>query len=82
MNLKPELNRANVVDRAWIDTYEGIAPKAQLVRDVLQKRNVRLGNSSALSQLLNQADRQGNGHPRVPTARKRSAQARIWESGP
>lgn len=56
MNLKPELNRANVVDRAWIDTYEGIAAKAQLVRDVLQKRNVRLGNGSALSQLLNQAD--------------------------
>ncbi|CAE6858105.1 MULTISPECIES: hypothetical protein [Paraburkholderia] len=56
MNLNPETNQANVVSRAWIDTYEEVATKAQLVRDVLQKRNVKLGNGSALSQLLNQAD--------------------------
>ncbi|WP_434110105.1 hypothetical protein [Paraburkholderia caffeinilytica] len=56
MNLKPESNQATVVDRALIDTYEEIAAKAQLVREVLQKRNVKLGNGSALSQLLNQAD--------------------------
>jgi len=55
MDLKYELNQANVVDRAWIATYEEIAAKAQLVRDVLLKRNVKLRNGSALSQLLNQA---------------------------
>lgn len=56
MNLKPESNQANVMSRAWTDSYEEIAAKAQLVRDILQKRNVRLGNGSALSQLLKQAD--------------------------
>lgn len=56
MNQKPEFNQATVVNRAWTDTYAEIAAKAQLVRDILQKRNVRLGNGSALSQLLKQAD--------------------------
>ncbi|MEB5487534.1 hypothetical protein QMA69_15395 [Burkholderia pseudomallei] len=56
MSLKPEPNQTSVVDHAWIDTYEEVAAKARLVRDILQKRGVKLGNGSALSQLLNQAD--------------------------
>lgn len=56
MNLKPEVKTANVLSLAWTDTYEEIAAKAQLVRVVLEKRNVKIRPGSALSQLLKQAD--------------------------
>lgn len=51
------MNSINVVNKAWTDTYEEIAAKAKLVRDVLQQRNVKLRAGSALSQLLSQADK-------------------------
>lgn len=56
MNLKPEVKTANVLSLAWTDTYEEIAAKAQLVRVVLEKRNVKIRPGSAMSQLLKQAD--------------------------
>lgn len=51
------MKSVDVVSKAWTDTYEEIAAKAQLVRDVLEQRNVRLRSGSALSQLLSQADK-------------------------
>lgn len=43
------MKSVDVVSKAWTDTYEEIAAKAQLVRDVLEQRNVRLRSGSALS---------------------------------
>lgn len=51
------MKSVNVVSKAWTDTYEQIAAKAQLVRAVLEQRKVKLRPSSALSQLLSQADK-------------------------
>lgn len=56
MDLNPEIKTANILSLAWTDTYEEIAAKAQLVREVFEKRNVKIGTGSALSQLLKQAD--------------------------
>ncbi|VTZ59308.1 hypothetical protein [Sinorhizobium medicae] len=52
----PEVKTSPVLSRAWVDAYERVAAKAQLVRDILARRGVRLRDGSALSQLLKQAD--------------------------
>ncbi|MBA1203605.1 hypothetical protein G7009_17935 [Pseudomonas capeferrum] len=51
------MKSVDVVSKAWTDTYEEIAAKAQRVREVLEQRSVKLRSGSALSQLLSQADR-------------------------
>lgn len=51
------MKTVDVVSKAWTDTYEEIAAKAQVVRTVLEQRNVKLRSGSALSQLLSQADK-------------------------
>lgn len=50
------METVNVFSKAWIDSYEEIAAKALLVREVLEQRNVKVRAGSALSQLLNQAE--------------------------
>lgn len=50
------METSQVLSRAWTDTYDEIAAKAQLVRELLSERNVRFRAGSALSRLLNQAD--------------------------
>lgn len=52
-----EVTTAHILSRAWVDTYEEIAAKAQLVRTVFAARGLKIRNGSALSQLLSQADR-------------------------
>lgn len=56
MSLNLAVKTDNILSLAWTDTYEEIAAKAQLVREVFEKRNVKIGTGSALSQLLKQAD--------------------------
>jgi hypothetical protein len=47
----------DLMSKAWVDTYEEIAAKAQQVRALLVQRNIRLRSGSALCQLLSQADK-------------------------
>lgn len=51
------MRSVSLVSNAWTDTYEEIASKAKVVREVLARRNVKLRAGSALSQLLSQADK-------------------------
>lgn len=56
MERPPEVRPITVMNRAEVDTYQELASKAQLVRDIFASRKIAIRNGSALSQLLRQTD--------------------------
>lgn len=56
MSEMPNIAASSLQKHSWTDTYREVASKAQLVREIFQRRDIKLRAGSALSRLLKQAD--------------------------